>query len=528
MSSAIPTRTTVADFLLHNADVFGHKPVAIFENKSLSFRELTNRALSLASALRDIEVNPSDRVAILSMNRLEYLEFYAACEISGFIATPLNYRLAVPELSSVIENADPKVIFFESTYATAVQALRQIHTSIEHWIEIGNCSSNCTSDYAAFLGNRASTTDGETASHQVAATDIAYLIHTSGTTGKPKGAMLSHQSQCVTALAIAQGADLNERDLGLIVQPLFHVGAKFLQLAHFVVGATIVLQREFDPAAIWDALSEKKISSLQLAPTMIEMLLAARPKDSLNLHLRTVFYSTAPIRERLLREAIEVFGDVFIQHYGSTEAGVVTTLSRQHHQPDGSRKQQAWLKSAGQPGSGVELKIIDDAGHTLANGETGEILTRHSALFSGYWRDAQATESATENDWLRMGDIGFFDDDQFLYIVDRKKDMIVSGGENIYPREVENVLALHSAVAECSVIGMPDPRWGESIVAEVVLRDGHAVSEPDLIEYCRDRIASYKKPKKVVFRTALPRLANGKIDKVTIRQAYWQDQSRAV
>ncbi len=341
--------------------------------------------------------------------------------------------------------------------------------------------------------------------------------------------MLGQAAQHATAEVISAEGEITPLDRGLIAQPLFHVGAKFLQLAHHVCGATIYLHRRFEPDDVWNALETQAITTLQLAPTMIDRLLAedgAGERDPGA--LRTIFYSTAPIRESLLRRGLQKFGPVFLQQYGATESGPVTALLKDQHVLDGSLQQQSWLRSAGCASVGVELKIVDSADQPVAAGVSGEILVRNAYATRGYWADADGTKAAFLDGWLRMGDIGYLDEDGFLFIVDRKKDMIVSGGENIYPREVELALLEHPGVDDVAVFGIPDDVWGESVRAAVVLRSGAKIAEAELIEYCRTRIASYKKPKHVDFHTELPRLSTGKIDKPKLRAPYWADRDRQV
>ena len=339
--------------------------------------------------------------------------------------------------------------------------------------------------------------------------------------------MLSQSAQYGTAQVISDAAEITRADRFLLVQPLFHVGAKFLQLAHHLQGATIYIQREFNPLVVWDTLQTKQITTLQLVPTMIEMLLADEYAEiRASARVKTIFYSTAPIREALLRRALDVFGSVFIQQYGSTEGSSISNLTKSQHQPDGTTAQQRRLLSAGQACDGVDIKIVKSDGTVADTGEPGEIVVRHPDIMQEYWNDPAATAETISDGWLNMGDIGYLDEEGFLFIVDRKKDMIISGGENIYPREVEIALEQHQAVKQCAVIGIPDDRWGEAVCAFVVLSG--ECTESELTGHCRTLIASYKKPKKINFVEELPRLATGKVDKVRLRAPYWQGQQTKI
>lgn len=512
---------TLGRALQRQALKYGVQPAVVFDQSKCSFAQLFESGARLADALRQQGLEPGDRIAIIAPNSLAFLEVYAACEVGGFIASPLNERLAPAEWMQILESAAPRAVFFAGLDARVLELLMAGQPDVALWIGLEDNA------YATFR-KRGDPDRAAAAIQNRTHDEVVYLIHTSGTTGTPKGAMLTQGSQLGIACGIAESAGLNEQDAGLIVQPLFHVGAKFLQLAHLVAGARIELHRHFDPAAVWASLAAGGVTTLQLAPTMLEMLLAEAPEPLPKVALKALFYSAAPIQEALLRRAMDVFGRVFVQHYGSTEAGVVTTLTQAQHCPEGTEAEQRRLRSAGRATAPARVEIVDEVGSAVPPGEVGEIRVKHSCLFEGYWQNQLATAQAMSDGWLSMGDLGYLDEDGYLFIVDRKSDLIISGGENIYPREVEQVLLKHAAVRDCAVVGAPDDRWGETVLAEVVLENRHAVTADGLIEHCRRFIASFKKPTRIVFREELPRLANGKIDKVTIRSAYWPDHQRRI
>ena len=518
---------TVARIILDNARRIPERAALVEPGgKTCTFRQHAQRVFQLADALRRRGCRRGDRVAILSRNCAEHLEIYGACEVAGFIAAPINYRLTAPEIIEIGNNAAPAFLFYANEFADTVATARGALTNGPHRIQIGGGNAAAgAAPYEDFIANGAAIPPAETPP----ADAPVYIVHTSGTTGKPRGAVLDQASQYGTAHAISNAADIVAEDRFLLSQPLFHVGAKFLQLAHHLRGAAIHLRQEFNPAGVWEALRTEGITTLQLVPAMIEMLLAdegvkrCRPSQ-----VKTIFYSTAPIREALLRKALQVFGPVFIQQYGSTEGGAISNLAKRQHQPGGSAEQQRRLLSAGQVDAGVELKILASAGKPAGVGEAGEILVRHPNLMRGYWNDPSATAEVLRDGWLAMGDMGYLDEQGFLFIIDRKKDLIISGGENIHPREVERALEQHDAVKQCAVIGIPDERWGEAVCACVVLNEGQAPQADELVEHCRKLIASYKKPKKIVFMEKLPRLAMGKVDKPSLRAPYWRGQGRQV
>lgn len=515
---------SLATLISRNAELAASHDAILFEGEVCSFEDHYIRSLKLASALRQSGCQNGDRVAILAQNCVEYLEFYSACQLSGFIAVPVNFRLSAEEVSYICDNTTPTCLFYGSTYEGHIEALKRTKSGIADFVQI-NRDNQGSNEFESFLNGG----EVKESAFSPQETDPACIIHTSGTTGKPKGAVLSHGGLYGIADTISRDAEISEHDFGLVMQPLFHVGALFLQLAHHIRAAKINLLTGFDPQWVWKVLSEQPITTMQLVPTMLHMMLEEFSEGSHpETRLRTIFYSTAPISESLLRRGLDVFGQVFLQQYGSTEGGQITSLSKQHHIKDGNESEQRWLRSAGRPNPEVDLCIQDTEGNVLSSHEAGEICVRHKNLMLGYWNEPEATDVAMKNGYLHMGDIGYRDDDGFLYIVDRKKDMIISGGENIYPREVEKVLQTHPNVIEVAVVGIPDDRWGESVLAFVVSEGGSKLSKETLINYCKERIASYKKPRQVELLDSLPRNSMGKVDKVALRKPYWEDRNRSV
>ena len=519
----------VANIIVDNARQIPDRPAIIDRERTCTFHQHAQRVFQLADALARHGCRPPDRIAILSRNCAEYLEIYGACEVTGFIAAPVNHRLTASEITHIAGNAAPAAMFYAGEFTTVMDEARAALPGRILYIQTGRGDApEWAVSYEDFIDQ--GVTVPPVALPPPAA--AVYIVHTSGTTGKPRGAALSQSSQYGTARAISSAANITRDDRFLLVQPLFHVGAKFLQLAHHLEGAAVHIRQEFNPAGIWDAIRTEGITTLQLVPTMIELLLADERAEYHGQHgtagVKTVFYSTAPIRETLLRKALTVFGPVFIQQYGSTEGGSVSNLAKHQHQPDGTAEQQRRLLSAGQACDGVEVKIIKPDGAVAGAGEAGEILIRHPNIMQEYWNDAKATGEIIKDGWLAMGDIGYLDEQGFIFIIDRKKDLIISGGENVYPREVEIALGQHQEVKQCAVIGIPDERWGEAVCAFVVLHEGSGANEADLIGHCRKLIASYKKPKKIEFVEELPRLATGKVDKVKLRAAYWQQRQRQI
>jgi long-chain acyl-CoA synthetase len=319
-------------------------------------------------------------------------------------------------------------------------------------------------------------------------------------------------------------------DTLLTVMPLHHIGGKNFTAGHFQRGCTNILVPAFDAANVLKLLVEQRVHSVLLAPTMIKMLLEYLggrkfPAE----HLKTIYYSSAPMPVSLLREAIATFGRVFMQFYGLTESGPSgSALRKEDHLPDGTEREQKRLASAGHPMIYNEVQVVDDRDNVLLAGEVGEVRIKGEQVMQGYWRNERATVETLRDGWVYSGDYGMIDEDNFIYIVGRKKEVIISGGENIYPREIEEVLHSHPAIKEVAVVGVPDEKWGEAVKAVVVLNDGAAATEDEIIEYCKKHLASFKKPKSVELRSTLPRSSLGKILKTKIREEYWRNLERQI
>jgi len=513
----------VGDVIERNAQLFPAKTAVVFEGKHPTYAQFASRVRKLSNALAADGLKRGMRLAILAQNCIEYFETVGTAELAGFIAVTLNWRLAPAELAPIIEDCTPTVLIFEERFRPQAESLRG-HRCIERFIAIG-AASDWAESYEAVLASGADVAPP----FRPEPADTVYLIYTSGTTGKPKGVELSHRAILSSAIMNSWGIGAWTSDRMLIVMPLFHIGGKICQLAFHVLGATIYLHRAFDAKTMLRCIEDERITTAHFAPIMVRDLLdvpelANYRKDS----LRAIIYASAPMAVAQLREAIAAFGLIFNQVYGMTECVVGSILHAHQHLPDGTPAEVRRLASAGQPFFDHEVKVVRPDGSECATDEIGEILIQGPSVMTGYWNNPAATAETLRGGWMHTGDMGFLDDESFLFVADRKKDMIVSGGENIYSREVEEALVTHPAVEHAAVLGVPDPRWGEAVKACIVLRPGRNATEDELIEHCRALIASYKKPRSVDFVDALPRLFNGKVDKKTLRALYWEGRDRGV
>jgi acyl-CoA synthetase (AMP-forming)/AMP-acid ligase II len=508
---------TLADMIEANARKYPSDLAFTDGTRRIDHAGFADRARRLASAWARRGLRRQNGIAVLAQNCLEFFEIYGAGELAGFITATLNWRLAPAELLHVVNDSAPQVLVFEAAYSTTVAALRAQLPSVRHYVCIGG-HIDFAEEYEAVVASG----DAGGPPFRAHPDDIAYLIYTSGTTGRPKGVILGQREEVAAAEILGSDMRCCPADCILLMMPLFHIGAKILQIAQHWRAGAVHLQRGFDPAAVLRTIASDRITITHMAPTMIQTLLETPGIETADVRsLRMVVYAAAPMPLPVLRRAIGIFGPIFQQQYGQTE-GPGTTLLAHQHVVDGTERERRLLTTVGQASPTVEVRVVDDAGNALPLGRIGEILIRSAGSMRGYWNNTIATIETLRDGFVHTGDVGWMDEEGFLTLTDRKKDMIISGGENIFSREVEEALVLHPAVAEAAVIGVPDAKWGEAVKAVIVPRHGAQVEAEALIAHCRTLIAGYKRPRHVVFVDELPRVPSGKVNKVQLRQLYGQ------
>jgi acyl-CoA synthetase (AMP-forming)/AMP-acid ligase II len=493
--------------------------------RSITYAEAQDLANRMANALVAKGLAPGDRVALLSKNSIELALWYYACSKCGVVAVPLNYRLAPPEWSFIANDAGAKLIFAQDALAKALGEVRGELAAAKDFVAFGEDVPGWER-FDAFVAGRPATPPV----HRAEPGDDVYQMYTSGTTGRPKGAVLTHHavvSQLYQASLAFGGAP---GDRALIVAPLYHAAASVTAFVTVQAGGSLYIQEDFAPGEVVRALSEERIAIALLVPAMIQFCLVAVPDVAERSYesLRLIVYGASPIAEPTLVRAIEVFGCDFLQGYGMTE----TTAAASYLMPADHRRalagEKRLLLSAGRAMLGTELRIVDEDDHPLPNGKIGEIAVRGPQLMRGYWNLPDASAEALRGGWMHTGDAGVLDDEGYLFVQDRTKDMIVSGGENVYPREVEDVLYRHPAVADAAVIGVPDAKWGEAVKAIVVRKPGATASADELMRFCEGKLAGYKRPRSVEFVDVLPRNPSGKVLKKDLREKYWAGHRRRV
>ncbi|API59925.1 AMP-dependent synthetase [Tardibacter chloracetimidivorans] len=503
---------TMGTTLEDNALRFGDRPAYRMGDAVLTHADLLDRAKRLASALEKAGLRRQDRISILSMNSLAFGEVLAMGQWSGIIVATVNFRLAPPEIEGIVADSSPRVLFFEGQYAPVVAAMRDRLTTVEHYIALDGQVEWATS-YEEFLESG----DPRGSSFQAREEDICALVYTGGTTGQPKGCIMGQREMRAGAGTLATEVKAGPGDSILLVMPLFHVGAMNMGQSVHYRGGTVVLHKLFDADAFLHSVANDGVTILHLAPTLLQAVLDHPDAESTGWgSISTLVYSAAAMPVPLLERGMALLGGIFVNLYGSTEV-MVSGLARELHKPYGTEREKKWLASVGHPFPNVLVRIVDDEGEDCAPGTAGEIVVKGVSMSRGYWNNDAATIETFRDGWCHTGDVGVIDEDGLIYLVDRKKDVIISGGENIYSREVEDAVLRHPAVSECAVIGAPDEKWGEAVCAVVVLKDNGKASADDIIEHTRTLIAGYKRPRHVLFVDGLPKLPTGKINKVAIR-----------
>ena len=517
--------------LLHDAlDFFAREqpgdPCIECGGRRLNYGEALQHANRLARALASRGLARGDRFAVLAKNCLQYPLFYFAGSKSGAVPVPLNYRLAAPELAYIVRDSGARLVIARGELVEEIERVRDELGEVKTWVSLAGPRPEGWIDYDEWLAEQSDEPLERTGS----GADDFYQMYTSGTTGRPKGAVLTHDAVASNLIQLMAPMPAYPGDHTLVVAPIYHAAAALTAIGAIGSGTSMLIHEDFSPSAVIEALSEGGVTRTTLVPAMIQACLVMVPDAAERSYeqLRLIVYGASPIAADVLRSALEVFRCDFAQGYGMTETTAGSTfLSPADHRRALADRPELLL-SAGRPLPGTDIRIVDDEGRSLPPGSVGEIVVRGDQLMRGYWNLPEATREALQDGWMHTGDAGRLDDEGYLFIQDRLKDMIVSGGENIYPREVENALFEHAAVADAAVIGVPDPKWGESVKAIVMLRAGARADADELIAFCKGRLAGFKCPRSVDFIDALPSNASGKVLKKDLREKYWVGHDRRV
>jgi acyl-CoA synthetase (AMP-forming)/AMP-acid ligase II len=515
---------------------FPQKEAIVCEGKRWTYQEFYDRINHLSHSLKAFGMKKNDKVAILHPNCHSFLEAYYGITQIGAISVPINYRLSPGEIAFILQDSESKILISDPMFQKSVDSIREEIPKIEKIIWTGEGIANkepCDLNYEKLLQQANSDTIRDVDINDINDEDTAQIYYTSGTTGRPKGVMLSHKNVMTHALGTIAEVRLTDSDVWIHVAPLFHLADAWATWAVTWIGGTHVLVREFDPKIVLETIEREKVTLTNLIPTMLNLMVNHPDVGKYDYQsLRVLLSGGAPIAPQVVRKIVEIFKCDYIQTYGMTETSPYLTLSiLKDHLTKLSYEDQLRFKSkTGREFIGVELKVVNDRGEEIKKDEkeVGEIIVKGDIVTKGYWKLPEETEKSIKDGWLYTGDMAVIDEEGYVTIVDRKKDMILTGGENVYSTEVENVLYMHPAILECGVVGVPDQKWGEAVKGIVVLKPGQKATEQEIIQFCKDRMAHYKAPKSIDFIEALPRTGSGKIHKKGLREKYWEGYEKKV
>ena len=507
------------DIILRNALIYPHREAFVYGKQRVTFQEYNARVNSLVHALQELGIKKGDVLGVLSWNCMNYMDVFGAAAKGGFIISPFNVRLSAGEIEYLIKNSEAKILFVGPEMNTVANGLRGKLPQVKYFIGLEEPLPEMEDE--ASLISRFPADEPEV---DIQEGDPLFICYTSGTTGLPRGALYTHGRVREDILCHSIEVPVGVEDRGISLMPLFHIGG--IEINHYLLcnAATNVIMKAFDAQALLRAIEQERITNIVLVPTHLAVMLDLPEIREANLRsVKRIYYAGSPMPTEILKRGMRVFGSVFFQGYGQTESGPVIAFlkERDHEVLNKPPEEQQILLSVGHTALGVHVRIVDENGKDVPQGEVGEIIAKSRHIMEGYWRKPEEPNQVIQEGWLHTRDMGRYDEQGYLYIVDRKQDMIVSGGENIYPREVEEVLYRHPAVSECAVLGIPDPKWVEAVHAVVCLKSGAGAKSEELIEFCKNHLAKYKAPKSVDIVHELPKSATGKILKREIRKRYW-------
>ena len=509
-----------------NAQIYPKKIATIAGDREQNWKQVKDRVARFGAALTALNVKGGDRVAMLALNSDRYLECFYSIPWAGAIFVPMNIRWSAPENAYSLNDCGAEILIVDDAFAKMIPALKQAGVNLREIIFIGDGPTpDEMKNYEELISKHQPVEDVYRTND-----DIAAIYYTGGTTGFPKGVMLSHTNIWSSTSSTCGILNITKESKVLHAAPMFHIAASAMTQCAVMVGAVSVTIPMFTPEATVAALEQHKITNVLLVPVMIQMTINAPSfKEADFSHLKYLAYGASPISEALLVQAMEDLPDTqFMQAYGQTElAPIATLLGAEYHTTQGPYAGK--LRSAGQAVTCTEVRVVDTEGNEVTTGEIGEIIVKGPNAMVGYWNKPKQTAKTLRNGWVHTGDAGYMDEEGFVFLVDRVKDMIVSGGENVYSAEVENAVMNHPAVDQVVVIGIPSEKWGEQVHAEIILKEGASPTEEEIIKTAHNYIANYKCPRSIQFRTKpFPLSGAGKILKREVRKSYWEGVERMI
>ncbi|MEM9122715.1 MAG: long-chain-fatty-acid--CoA ligase [Pseudomonadota bacterium] len=522
------------DIFEHQGGSMPDRVALVDATRQWTYAEANSEANRIANALLGAGLTKGDRFGYLSKNTADMLMMYMAASRIGVVPVPLNYRLAPPEWSFIIANAGVKLLIAQDEYVNGIDKVRTELPSVEHWFALAPGAAPANAPPAGWADYRTWVAGASPTKPQadVAPGDVFYQMYTSGTTGLPKGVLVTHANyaSCILQTSASFETLPASGRRALIIPPIYHAGALFVTAFALARGLSLNIMADFDPHAVVDTIEREDIVFLFMVPAMIQACLTQVPEvDSRDFSsLESIIYGASPIAEETLRRAMAVLQCDFYQGYGLTETtAILTVLGAEEHRR-ALKGEAHLLLAAGRPVAGTDLQLFDEHDKPVAQGEIGEIVAKGPQIMAGYWDRPEATEKAMAAGYFHTGDAGSLDAEGYVYIRDRIKDMVVSGGENVYPREIENVLFDHPQLVDAAVIGIPDAKFGERVMAFVVPKSGETIDAEAMIAWCRERLAGYKIPRQIEVIAELPRNASGKVLKRELRAPFWEGKERQV
>ena len=509
---------TCAEMVYRNALFYPDRECLVFGDAKMTFSAFNGRVNRLVNALMAMGLKKGDVIGVLSWNNAKYLEVTGAAMKGGFILSPFNARLNEKELRYLINYSEAKVLFVGEEHMDMARTLRGMGICTEKYISMDTDDKEMTS-YDEML-NKGSLSEPNVT---IEVDDPLLIIYTSGTTGLPRGALYNHQRFIEDMKTYVMITGIQPEDKYVMIMPLFHIGGTKVMWSYFYVGGSIVLLPTFDPEATLKAIEKEKATDIHIVPTHLSSFFAVPNFDKYDLtSMKRMWYAASPMPLEMLKQGLDLWGPIFIQGYGSTETGPNTCcLRNEEHKVAGlSEEEQKRLMSCGRPNLGVHVRIVNNTGEDVNPYETGEIIIQGNTMIEFWKRPKETSEHMDDDGFVYTGDMGSYDEKGYIYIVDRKNDMIITGGENVFPREVEEVLYAHPAVREAAVIGVPDDHWVERVHAVVVCKEGLEVTDKEIVTFCRAKLAKYKAPKTVEFMDCLPKNPAGKILKRELREKH--------
>ena len=509
---------TLRTIVSRNLEYVPEKPALIEGDRMLTFRQFADRTRRMGNALLELGLKKGDRVAILGPNSIENAESYFSIPNAGLVLVMLNFRLASPEILTILSDSRAGALMVNERFLPQIEAIRNRLSFVDHFIFIGDKALMPSGwhHYEDMIEKASS----DVPQGNIVEDDLAALMYTSGTTGSPKGCMGTHGNFYHIGRSLTLEMKTDETDVGIVASPLFHATGEVVLMNCMYSGTTAVIMPAWDTEEFMRLVERHRVTTGMIATPMLLFLVQhPRNRDYDLSSLRKLFFAGAPVTPIVFQQAIERFGNVFLHLFGTSETvGQATVLRREAIAKALEEGKTEILASCGKSFVDMQAEVVDEFDRRVAPGEVGEIRVRGLGVTKGYWNKPEETRKVFRNGWYYPLDLCRVDKDGFIYIVDRKKDMIITGGENVYPAEVENVLYEHPAVAQTAVIGVPDEKWGEAVTAFVVKKKGVEATAEDIIGFCRKHIAGYKTPKKIVFVDALPMSVSGKILKYKLRE----------